>query len=277
MYLSILFDSKENKNHNYIMEIEDALAILGLDRNASINELNVNFRKLAKKYHPDFHRGNESRANLKMTELNLAYEKALRYLTSTGENIWKNKTRSVNFNVQFNRGINQVMDGMYLFYQYGLENVHLRGEGVRKFRYRDSLREVKKGIEELELLKNYAAAESEKENINTFIDFSKAFLQNMLIKKYFIPTGSQDEHNAYRHYANGSAHLDYSIKDVFFGDNLIINREGSFYTRLGNSYEEFMIVLTKYYRTSWVPETVIKVYLIEVLTRVIKLFKSMQY
>jgi len=211
-----------------------------------------------------------------MIELNLAYEKALRYLTSPAD-IWGKKSRSVTYNVRFNRAINQVLQGVYLFYQYGLENVHLRTEGVRKFRYRDSLRAVKKGVEELEILKSLASTDSEKESLVIFTDFSKAFLQNMLIKKYFIPSGSSEEHNAYRHYANGSAHLDYSIKDVFFGDNLIANREGSFHTRLNISYEEFMIVLTKYYRSSWLPETVIKVYLIEILKRVIKLLKSMQY
>ena len=64
------------------MENQKALKMLGLTSSSSISDLNSSFRKLAKKYHPDFNRNNEAWANLKMTELNLAYEMVLEYLTS---------------------------------------------------------------------------------------------------------------------------------------------------------------------------------------------------
>ena len=66
------------------MKNQKALEMLGLSASSSISELNSSFRKLAKKYHPDYNRNNESWATGKMTELNLAYEIALEYLTSVG-------------------------------------------------------------------------------------------------------------------------------------------------------------------------------------------------
>jgi len=261
------------------MKIEDALKLLGLERTSTTADLNSSFRKRAKQFHPDFNPGREKWAHQRMTELNLAYEKALEYYTSltAGEESFTRPARDVSYVVKFNRAFNLVLDAVYLYYQYGLENVHLRKQGVRKFRYRDAVKNMNSAIESLEALRPIADAGARSEKLQTIIDFSKGFLQNMFIDRPFVPTGNPTESHAHRHYKEGSSLLDYAIKDAFFGDRLIQVRTGSYYSKISRGYQELTRVIVKYYESSWISETIIKIYLLEVFTKVIKLLKQMRY
>ena len=166
------------------MKIEKALNILGLRKESTLQELNYSFRQLAKRYHPDFNSGREEWANSMMTQVNLAYEVALDYLAQFKEHSTTGGQDDVEplagtFLMEFNRAMNQVLDGVYMFYQYGLENVHMRKEGVRRLRYRDSLRVIQKGIERLEGLNKEDLSQS---RLMVFRDFSKAFLKNQYLQ-----------------------------------------------------------------------------------------------
>jgi curved DNA-binding protein len=55
------------------MEIKDYYAILGVDKTASQDDIKKNFRKLARKYHPDVN-PNDATAEERFKELNEAYE-----------------------------------------------------------------------------------------------------------------------------------------------------------------------------------------------------------
>lgn len=260
------------------MKIEHALRVLGLTSLSTTGDLNSAFRKLAKKYHPDFNQGNEALAHKRMTELNLAYETALEYFTSVYEAETDAEISSdLTFITKLNRAVSQVFEGIYTYYQYGLENVHLRNEGTRKFRYSESIKYIRHGISSLETLKPLAVTESKNEYINLIIDFSKAFLQSMLIKRHHIPSSNAIENNAHKHYRQGSSHLDYAIKDALFGDRLIQIRKGTFYSKISLGYEEFMLVVTRYYKSSWVSETLLKIYLLDIFTKVIQLLNKMRY
>ncbi|MBQ9479565.1 MAG: J domain-containing protein [Selenomonadaceae bacterium] len=47
--------------------------VLGVDREASVDQIKKAYKKLAKKWHPDLNRDNPQLANEKMTEINIAY------------------------------------------------------------------------------------------------------------------------------------------------------------------------------------------------------------
>jgi len=55
------------------MVFKDYYKILGVDRNASREEISRAFKKLAKKYHPDLNPNNPEAEN-KFKEINEAYE-----------------------------------------------------------------------------------------------------------------------------------------------------------------------------------------------------------
>jgi len=291
------------------MTVERAYRILQLPANASEAQLLLHYRKLVKRCHPDYNSHRSQWAHAAMTRLNLAYETAQAHLRSdrshsaytTGSRAARSHARAEEagsrsqephtrdgvyratarrrraqqtdprFRERFTLAVDRILDGMYLYYQYGLENVHLRHEGVRRFRYRSAVKQLKEGVAELRDLESLLKTEQETEQLKAFTDFSKAFLQNMLITKYYIPSRFTNDNKAYKHYANGSAHLDHAIKNRFFGE-LVRNSTGQTVAGgLNVSYHEFMTVLVRYAKSTWIPETVIKIYLLEVFTKVSKL------
>ena len=262
------------------MELEKAFKIFGLDKKSSIEDLNSSFRKLAKRYHPDFNRDKETWANRKMTEINLAYEVALNYFTSPSQkSTIKNMQDDVwVFSRYFNRAKNYILQGMLIYYQYGLENIHLRNEGVRRIRFSDSIKYMEKGIKSLKNIYSSTVNPNQKEWCEALLNFATAFFRNMNNNSYFKPTGNSYEDKAYWHFYNGTVLLDEAIKEIFFGD-LIINipNRGNYIAKLSRSYEEFTLVVSEYPRSSWIVDTILKIYLVELLTKLIKIFKQMNY
>ena len=269
------------------MELARALKILKLTHSCTLDSLNNSFRKLAKIYHPDSNIGRESWANRAMTELNLAYETVLDYLTSgrklkatKGSSLrtsTKDFTRKYDFQIRFSRAINKVLDGIYTYYQYGLNNVPLRYEGVRRFRYRDALGSLEEGISQLEALQVSSLTDFDRVKLRTFTDFAKAFFQNMHIEVFYTPSTDPVEERAYWHYYNGSMHLDYAIKDAFFGDELIQVRDGSYADKMELSNKELMTVIARYNQSGYISETLLKAYLLETFTRVVNLLHRMRH
>jgi len=265
------------------MDLNKALRLLKLNPQCTLKELNDSFRKLAKKHHPDSNRGREEWAHKAMTELNLAYEMVLDHVTMPSVGIREEKPPSTRervrtqYQILFSRSIRQVLDGIYTYYQYGLENVRLRHEGTRKFRFRDSVRDVQDGLKKLEELQTLPKSDSATGRLQIFTDFSKAFLQNMLIDNYTAPIGRPVEQIAYRYFRNGSAHLDYAIKDALFGDELLPVRSGSYAQKMKLGREQLMVVVSKYYNVGCVSEALLKIYLLEVFSKVVQVMQKMRY
>ena len=264
------------------MELERALKLLKLTPDCTLQKLNESFRKLAKIYHPDSNLGREEWAHRNMTELNLAYEALLNFITTPKQGLGdvqreKERPARSTYQVLFTRSMNTVLDALYTYYQYGLENVRLRYEGVRRFRFRDSLRDIQDGIQGLDRLKDLPKSPGAAGRLQLFTDFSKAFLQSMLIANYTAPSGVSSELDAYRHFRNGSEHLDYAIKDALFGDQLISVRTGTYGEKLKLSREELMMVLARYYNSDCVSEAMVKLYLLEVFSKVVQLLHKMRH
>lgn len=257
------------------MNLDIAFDILHVDENCSYEELVVAYRKLVKIYHPDHNAHQQDFAHRTMSRVNEAFEIAKDYLSSLPDELGQGpvvpeEELAYDFTDLFEVALDGILEGIYIYYQYGLENIHLRQEGVRRFRYRVAVKRLKNGIKELDALTGWDPTPEETKKLKIFTDFSKAFLQNMLIQKFYIPSAAVVDGKAHKHYSNGSMHLDSAIKRKFFRDldaNFGENAEGI----LQVSYHEFMTVLVKYTQSTWMPETLIKMYLLENLEKINKL------
>ena len=85
--------------------MRDPYEVLGVSRSASPDEIKSAYRKLAKKYHPDLHPGDEECAK-KMQEVNAAYDQITnpekyrntayqqQSLSTTIQSVWKHVSGS---------------------------------------------------------------------------------------------------------------------------------------------------------------------------------------
>lgn len=162
------------------MELRRALTMFRIEGRVPIEELNSSFRDLVKKYHPDKVREHPEWAHERMAEINDAYETLAEWVNNPPipEAIKQKKTETYEpdaaeesagtsqaglywkdippltavLEKDFYPGFNRFLDGLGVYYQYGLDNPAYRGEGVRRFRFREALRNVEKGRNELEKL-----------------------------------------------------------------------------------------------------------------------------
>lgn len=101
--------------------VNDPYAVLGIDRNATEDEIKKAYRKLAKKYHPDLNPGNKEYEK-KMVEINEAYEA----LTSPNKNqysAYQGSTSSTQSNPYQNGDAG--FDFADFFYNYSRQNEYI--------------------------------------------------------------------------------------------------------------------------------------------------------
>ncbi|MCD6342623.1 MAG: DnaJ domain-containing protein [Spirochaetaceae bacterium] len=155
------------------MELRRALTIFRLQKRIPIESLNSIFRELVKKYHPDKVREHPGWAHERMSEINDAYETLAEWLSHppeekktaptvkearenpvrTDEELFRRETpavSSVDRNI-FYPVFNSFLNGLGVYYQYGLDNPAYRAEGVRRFRYREAFRTIQKARDKLEV------------------------------------------------------------------------------------------------------------------------------
>jgi len=166
------------------MELRRALTIFRLHKRIPIEDLNSVFRDLVKKYHPDKMREHPDWAHERMSEINDAYETLAEWLStplprktsvkpaepaasSQKENYKESRSRYQDSDEELFRRetvplspaaagelypiFNLFLDGLGVYYQYGLDNPAYRAEGVRRFRYREALRTMQKARDRLEI------------------------------------------------------------------------------------------------------------------------------
>ncbi len=164
------------------MEIHRALSIFRLHGRVPMDKLNGVFRELVKKYHPDKILEYPEWAHERMSEINDAYETLAAWMPKAAEqnqekkNVYEPQAREAEqesdpedtyrvrdikplkseYHRAFYNGFNLFLDGLGVYYQYGLENPAYRNEGTRRFRLRESLRLCSRGRDELQvIMENY--------------------------------------------------------------------------------------------------------------------------
>jgi hypothetical protein len=150
-------------------------------------------------------------------------------------------------------------------------------EGVRKFRFRDTIHALEEGLQSLYDLREMAASKKSVMKLQVFTDFAETFYQNVQIDKTHLATDSAYESAAFRHFQEGSDSLDYAIKDALFGDDLIQVRSSSYSQKLARSMQHLMVVLREYGNSRWFTETLVKLALLNVFNRMLEYVQKTRY
>ncbi len=273
------------------MTLREAYRVFGLAEDATLQELNRAFRVLVKKYHPDVNRDRLDWAHRAMTLVNVAYTTCRESLDRrtakksgpTGPpqdgggrrpgpsaspprepDSRVDATRSRLYSIQ--RIKDELLDLVYLYYQYGLENVHLRYEGVRRYRFRT----VKRRLHNLRT----ALYSHRDQPTNTIGEFAAAFDKHSSIETFGMPADPLPDRIAYRYLMEGTRSLDILIKRGFFEEF----RRDSRVPPMPNSAElaaqNFLTVLTKYPQSRWTMEATIRLRLLDATVALLTLIDT---
>ncbi len=245
---------------------EKALALFKISPAASLRDLNTSYRRLVRRYHPDYNPERLEWAHTSMVKINAAYDVAVEHLAALRyEEVQAHLDREIrahdDFTALFSNIANRVLDGVFTYYQYGLENPHQRRAGTPRIRYRGAVRRITDALAQLERLRVPNPVDGE--TLEIFTGFTRAFLQCMQIDRAFAPTSSRDEHGAYRRYREGSRALDAAIRRAFFRHELSPHGELASPQSLAVSLNEYMAVVTNHKTSSWVTETAVKLCLLD--------------
>jgi hypothetical protein len=287
---------------NCHMTLEDAFTLFKLTDTSSERDLAAAYRRLVKRYHPDNNASRLDWAHRRMTQINQAYALVCTYMRgdvnqgggaagtgpaaaprngrgrptaeeppfrtqySDAEDIGpRRERRPAREEVASARlAVDEVLDGVYVYYQYGLQNIHRRFEGVTRLRYRKAVRHLKAGARQLHThMQQYGPSLRVDEDVQKLATFNRSFLHNVGIDKYYIPSSHPREAKAYRHYQAGSEYLDAAIQQILFGEQFTPGVPKSHSGSLYVSSHELVTVLVNFTDSTWIPEAMIKLNLLE--------------
>lgn len=245
---------------------EKALELFKIGPAASLRDLNAAYRRLVRRYHPDYNPDRLEWAHTSMVKINAAYDVAVEHLAALRyEEVQAHLDKEIRahdeFNALFSNVANRVLDGVFTYYQYGLENPHQRRSGTPRIRYRSAVRRITEAVTQLERLRVPNPVDGE--TLEVFTGFARAFLQCMQIDRTLAPTSSREEHGAHQRYRDGSRALDAAIRRAFFRNELSPRGELASPQSLALSLNEYMSVVTNYQKSSWVTETAMKLCLLD--------------
>ncbi|NMC68105.1 MAG: J domain-containing protein [Spirochaetales bacterium] len=112
---------------------KDPYEILGLSRNASMDEIKARYRELVKKYHPDKHQGNPlaDLAEERFKEIQQAYDDIINNRASSSQNYENNySSSSYTYNVDYENIISLIQNGRYGLANQKLDQINDRNSGL---------------------------------------------------------------------------------------------------------------------------------------------------
>ena len=274
------------------MTLNKAFKLLNLAHDSGKRDLSMNYHRLAKRWHPDNNPDNQELSHTMMNMINEAYQILVEHVyerSATSQRATSKATsapspaappypttilqeRPFVVSREYIGLFDSILDAVFLYYQYSLENIHMRLQGVGRVHYKSAIRNLTAGIVRLETKLTQTSNNSVVPNgVTIFLDFARAFLDTIRIERYFTPTGSSYDTQVQRHYQYASAKLDSAIKHFFFHE---LNTRGRrFYdgATLEISNHEFMIIRTNFSESSWITETNIKIHLLNCFQKVCRL------
>ncbi len=247
------------------MELRKALGIFRIEGRVSMEQLNATFRELVKKYHPDKVRDYSDWANERMSEINAAYERLTEWITAprpeparkpkqkeppgnrssfTPQDILRRETTALTEHGQrlFYPLFNTLLDGLGIYYQYGLEKINYKEEGVRRFRLREAGRHVQKARSGLEAL----AKEEPHPAFKASARFARLSLASMNMGVPIFTDGPPKAASLDSRFRQARKELDMVIKEYLFPEMVPAHLRGRSAALLYSSYAEFVLYLTAF-------------------------------
>ncbi len=243
------------------MELRRALTLFRLQKRIPIEALNSIFRELVKKYHPDKVREHPEWAHERMSEINDAYETLAEWLSQPPEQ--RKATATVNEEYEspaepdedlfrketpplnsadgkiFYSFFNSFLDGLGVYYQYGLDNPAYRNEGIRRFRFREASREVQKARDELEAL-------TKKKNHPVYLAASR--FSRLTAVEMELGEPVFEENMKYRKFDDqfrlARRSFDDAVKEILFPELIPGHLKGRAVSGLYACYTSFVLYLT---------------------------------
>ena len=253
------------------MDLRKSLAMFRISGRVPIEELNTSFRDLVKKYHPDKVRDHPEWAHERMAEINDAYETLAEWISSpvlTGKHpgnvdeeersrpaaddnrenpdfsndLYRRETPVLSARMEeaFYPVFNGFLDGLGLYYQYGLERESYREEGVRRFRFREALRTVEKTRDELEML----SAGDSHPAIKAAARFARLSVADMVMGEPRFPTGPPTWKKFDRRLMGARRDFDGAVREILFPELIPAHLRGRAAGSLYTCYTEFVLFLT---------------------------------
>ncbi len=218
--------------------------IFKLQEGFSQRDLQKSYKKLVKKYHPDFNPENQEWAHKRMTEINLAYELCLKKLeektsspplsskapeakekintppASSCPRPFKVEPRPASpvFWKSLIKTARRFSSASEIFFEYGLENRKIRREGVRRFRYRECLHLLEELLPDIFALEKSCVHQYDDLLARLYIRFTGNFYSYALIKEKQIPSHPRLD----KHWNAMELYLMLSMKD-YLSPHLIQN------------------------------------------------------
>lgn len=255
------------------MELQTAFSILGVKPDCNTGELSRAFRSAVKQYHPDFNAERLDWSHEMMTRLNSAYAVATEHLKTRRQPTPKPppQTRNPEFDQVFPSYCDQVIEALYTYYQYGLDNLHLRKEGNLRFRYRSSLKKLLRAAEKLTQLKAMQLSRREEHELAGYLGFAVAFLRCAKGGVVFIPSLGTFETKAHRHYEHATQLLDNAVKRAFFDTHFRTPPNALSRDSLATCEQELLILRGGYAESRYFEDAAHKLRLLERLEFLLKL------
>ncbi len=259
-----------------VMKVSAAYEILQIEQSASPAEINASYKRLLIKYHPDLnsHRSDWShQMTIRLTEAYqaiLAYQESLEASAESRENeesqpeSTQDSGYSLGTQARIANIYDMILDLIHSYYVEGMDKIYLRQEGSMRQRYRALMRKLSHVIESLALCGEMPGSAIQHRQIRGIRDFAQAFYENLLIKPKEHQVYIGDEAKAQKLYRLGSTSLD---RAIYRGLLKMERQQGLICPGARSAAEKnLMFLLSNFPKSCYVPETLIKLYLLKALS-----------
>lgn len=255
------------------MKVSAAYQILQLHTSATPQEVNASYRRLLMEYHPDRNADRSDWSHKMTIRLTEAYNAVQAYLASiqgSGTVIEEHETPEESepdsgYSLATQGRIaglyDVILDQIYSYYNNGMDKIYLRQEGSMRQHFRAVVRHVSQVIENLGMAQEMPGSKIQHQQIRSIREFAQAFYENLLIKPKEHEVLVGDDAKAQKLYQQGSSALDKAI----YRGLLKMEREQGLICPGSRSRAEknLMFLLANFPRSGYVPETLIKLYLLK--------------